>query len=138
VQDQRSAPRAACQERKGSHGPGENCAPVETNLLDAAGWAKEGLIDLLMGDQWASRERTLEQIAEQVRGHVQQVAGTNVEVSPELCCFEGKEAMMPKIGRGLPAALEAGASKVSFTSARFWRVGPWTARRTRGRTWGRS
>jgi len=96
------------------HGGVHKGDPYRECLLDVTGWAKEGLIDLLMGDQWASRARTPEDIAEQVRLNVSQVQGTDVQVGLELCCFEGRETMMPKIERGLPAALNAGASEVSF------------------------
>jgi len=85
--------------------------PYRECLLDVTGWAREGLIDLLMGDQWASRERTPEQLAEQVRLSVGQVAGTKVPVALEMAIFEGG---LEKIARGLPAVRDAGAVELAL------------------------
>ena len=85
--------------------------PYRECLLDVSGWAREGLIDLLMGDQWMSRQRTPEQLAEQVRLSVSQVAGTRVPVALEMAIFDGK---LELVAQGLPAVRDAGASELAL------------------------
>jgi uncharacterized lipoprotein YddW (UPF0748 family) len=85
--------------------------PYRECLLDVSGWARDGLIDLLMGDQWMSRQRTPEQLAEQVRLSVSQVAGTRVPVALEMAIFDGK---LDLVAQGLPAVREAGASELAL------------------------
>ncbi len=88
----------------GHGGPQHRGDPYRECLLDVTRWAKEGLIDLLVGDQWMSRQRTPEQLAEQVKLSVSQVAGTQVEVALEMAIFD---ADLGLISRGLPAVRDA-------------------------------
>jgi hypothetical protein len=85
--------------------------PYRECLLDVSGWAKEGLIDLLVGDQWMSRQRTPEQLAEQVRLSVSQVAGTKVSVALEMAIFD---ANLDLVAKGLPAVRAAGAVELAL------------------------
>lgn len=85
--------------------------PYRECLLDVSGWAREGLIDLLLGDQWMSRQRTPEQLAEQVRLSVAQVAGTPVQVGLEMAIFDGK---LDLVAQGLPAVRAAGAVELAL------------------------
>jgi hypothetical protein len=85
--------------------------PYRECLLDVTQWARDGLIDLLMGDQWASRQRTPEQLAEQVRLSAAQVVGTNVPVALEMAIFDGG---LELIARGLPAVCDAGAAELAL------------------------
>ncbi len=95
----------------GHGGPQHRGDAYRECLLDVTGWAREGLIDLLMGDQWASRQRTPEQLAEQVRLSVSQVAGTSVPVALEMAIFDGG---LDKIRLGLPAVRDAGAVELAL------------------------
>ena len=85
--------------------------PYRESLLDVTTWAREGLIDLLIGDQWTSRQRTPDQLAEQVRLSISQVAGTKVPVALEMAIFDGG---LDKIARGLPAVRDAGAEELAL------------------------
>jgi hypothetical protein len=85
--------------------------PYRECLLDVTGWAHEGLIDLLMGDQWMSRQRTPDQLAEQVRLSVSQVSGTRVPVALEMAIFDGK---LDLVAQGLPAVRDAGAVELAL------------------------
>jgi uncharacterized lipoprotein YddW (UPF0748 family) len=85
--------------------------PYRECLLDVSGWAKEGLIDLLVGDQWMSRQRTPEQLAEQVRLSVAQVAGTPVQVALEMAIFD---ANLDLVAKGLAAVRDAGAVELAL------------------------
>lgn len=85
--------------------------PYRECLLDVSGWAKEGLIDLLVGDQWMSRQRTPEQLAEQVRLSVSQVAGTPVPVALEMAIFD---ANLDLVAKGLAAVRAAGAVELAL------------------------
>lgn len=95
----------------GHGGPQHRGDPYRECLLDVTRWAKEGLIDLLVGDQWMSRQRTPEQLAEQVKLSVSQVAGTPVEVALEMAIFD---ADLGLISRGLPAVRDAGAVELAL------------------------
>lgn len=94
----------------GHGGPQHRGDPYRECLLDVSGWAREGLIDLLLGDQWFSRERTPEQVAEQVRLSVSQVAGTTVPVGLEMA-FDGN---MDLLAQALPAVRDAGAAELAL------------------------
>ena len=85
--------------------------PYRECLLDVSGWAKEGLIDQLVGDQWTSRQRTPEQLAEQTRLSVSQVAGTKTTAALEMAIFDGNLDMVAK---GLPAIREAGGVELAL------------------------
>ena len=85
--------------------------PYRECLLDVSGWAREGLIDLLMGDQWMSRQRTPEQLAEQVRLSVSQVADSQTPVALEMAIFDGN---LDLVARGLPAVRDAGAVELAL------------------------
>jgi len=58
-----------------------------------------------------SRERTLEQLAEQVRLSQSQVADTDVPVALERAMFDGS---LEKIAQGLPAVRDAGAEELAL------------------------
>ncbi|MFH1007192.1 MAG: hypothetical protein V1800_06790 [Candidatus Latescibacterota bacterium] len=84
-------------------------------LLDVGARAQEGLIDLLTGDQWSSRERTPDQLVEQVRISAAQVAGTNVPVGLATPLFDqDQSAIMAKIEKGLPALRNAGLAELAL------------------------
>jgi uncharacterized lipoprotein YddW (UPF0748 family) len=85
--------------------------PYRECLLNVTQWARDGLIDLLMGDQWASRQRTPEQLTEQVQLSASQVAGTNVPVALEMAIFDGG---LELIARALPAVRDAGAAELAL------------------------
>jgi hypothetical protein len=95
----------------GHGGPQHKGDPYRECLLDVTAWAREGLIDLYMGDQWVSRQRTPRQLAEQVRLSISQVAGTKVPVALEMAIFDGG---LDKIARGLPAVHDAGAVELAL------------------------
>jgi uncharacterized lipoprotein YddW (UPF0748 family) len=85
--------------------------PYRECLLDVTQWARDGLIDMVMGDQWASRQRTPEQLTEQVRLSAAQVAETNIPVALEMAIFDGG---LELIARALPAVRAAGAAELAL------------------------
>ena len=85
--------------------------PTASVFSTSQAWAREGLIDLLTGDQWMSRQRTRDQLAEQARLSISQVAGTKVPVALEMAIFDGD---LGKIARGLPAVRDADAEELAL------------------------